>query len=119
MRCGRSSTHLKLATSASNANGSLIAYYLGSDHSHRLTLGRIDLSGHDTATRFIFGKAELAKSTARARTEVSNVVSNFHEGAGHNIESSVRFDQSVVVCESLKLCRETMLIFNSYKTTAQ
>ncbi len=54
------STDLKLSAGASNTDSGLVSHNLGSNHGDGFTLGRIDLSGHDTATRFVLGQAEFA-----------------------------------------------------------
>lgn len=101
----RTLTYLELSTRTRDANGSLVANNLRRDHGQGFALGRVDLAGHDAATRLVLRQAELTQSTAGARTKVPNIVCDLHERAGDSVECAVSLDERIVRRERLKLVR--------------
>ena len=95
--------YLKLAVRAGNADNSLIANDLRSHHGHSLTLSGVDLARHDTAPGLVLRQLQLAKTTARARAQVANVVRDLHQGARDGVQGTVRLDERIVRRECLKL----------------
>ena len=83
----------------------MVADDLGSHHGHSLALRGVDLSGHDTASWLILGKAQLTQATAGPGSEVSNIVCNLHERASNNIQGSVSLHESVMSSERFELVR--------------
>jgi hypothetical protein len=88
--------YLELSASASNADGGLVAHYLSCDHSHSLALRGIDLTRHDTAARFVLGENQFTEATARTRAKESNVISDLHQRASDDIQSTMSFGKGVV-----------------------
>jgi hypothetical protein len=66
-------------------------------------LGGINFSGHDTTARLVLRKGEFAKTTARPRTKIANVVGDFHERYGEDVECTVGLNKGVMCGESFKL----------------
>jgi hypothetical protein len=89
---GRTTTHLELAASTSDAHSRLISHDLSCNHSDRLTLCGIDLARHDATARFVLWKAELAEATTRPRSQESYVVPNLHQGASDDVEGTMSLD---------------------------
>ena len=65
---------LEVALRAGEADSRVVAMNLDRDHGHGLALSRVDFSRHDRRARLVFGKAQLAKSAARAGSQPTNVV---------------------------------------------
>lgn len=96
-------TNLKLSVGARDADNSLVANDLRADHSHGLTLGGVDLPGHDTAARLVLGQLQLTQAAPGARTEVPNIVGDLHERARHGVQRSVSLHESIVRRKRLEL----------------
>jgi hypothetical protein len=89
----------------SHAHGSLISDDLCSDHCDSFALSGIYLPRHDATPWLIFGEAKFAKSTTRSRRKEPDIVRNFHQRTGDDIQSTVCFDKSVMRSKGLKLDR--------------
>lgn len=88
--------YLEVSVGTSDADSGLVAHHLSSDHSHGLALRGIDFTGHDTAARFVLGEHQFAEATARTRAKESNVISDLHQRASNDIQSTMSLDKGVV-----------------------
>ena len=73
----------------------MIAYNLGTDHTHRFGDNRVDLARHDRATRLHGWQINLTDAGARTRTEPANIVGNLHEADRQRIERAAGLDDIV------------------------
>ena len=94
-----------MTAGACNTNGCLVTDDLSGNHSQRLALRGVDLSGHDTASWLILGQAQLTQATAGPGSEVSNIVCNLHERASNDVQGSVSLHESVMSSERFELVR--------------
>lgn len=92
-----------MAASTCNADSGLVAHDLRCNHGQSLALCGVDLARHDAATRLVLREAELTKATARAGTEVTNVVGDLHQGARNDVEGTMRFYKGIVGGQGLEL----------------
>lgn len=77
---------LEMSTESTDSHCSLVAHNLSANHSHCLTLSGIHLARHDTGSRLILRKVELAQSTSRATTQESNIISNLEETDSNSVQ---------------------------------
>ena len=69
---------LEISLARGDADGRIIAHDLHGHHGNGLALGRIDLSGHDGRTRFIFRYCELSKAQPRAGSQPADIIGDLH-----------------------------------------
>ena len=94
---------LKVALRSRHADSHVVAHDLNSNHGHCLTLGGVDLAGHDRGAGLVFGNADLAKTKTRAGSEPTYVVCDLHHVAGKCLNGAVCKYQLVLGGERMEL----------------
>ena len=61
---GLEDVQLKVSVGSSHRDGNVISNHLRADHSHSLTLGRVDFSGHDATSRLVFRQAQFSQAAS-------------------------------------------------------
>ena len=84
-----------MSVHATNSNSHIVAHNLSTNHSQCLTLCWIDLSWHDTGSRFILRQHKLAQTRSWPTSQESYVVSYFAQTNRHSIKSPVVFHQPI------------------------
>ena len=87
---------LEIALGSSHADGHVVTHDLNGNHRHSLTLGGVDLAGHDRGAGLVFGNTDLAKTKARAGSEPTYVVCDLHHIAGKRLNGAVCKHQLVL-----------------------
>src|SRR5690606_7905025 len=70
---------LKIATRPGKTHRGVVSENLTTHHGHRLSLRGIDLARHDARPGLIRRQSELTDSTARPRTEPSDIIRDLKE----------------------------------------
>ena len=96
---------LEVAVHTASGDSHVVAHNLRADHRDGLDLGRVNLARHDGRSGLVLGKVELAETASRSRGEKSQVVGDFVDGAGDNVQSAGSFNHGVVVGQRLELVR--------------
>ena len=93
---GLEDVELELPVHPTDGGGVVVPHDLCADHSERLGLGRVHLSGHDGASGLVLGEAELAEAAAGAGSQEANVLRDLEEGRGDGVEGAGGLDEGVV-----------------------
>lgn len=93
----------KVTLASGEVNGGGVTHHLNSDHRHGFTLGGVDLTRHDGATRFVSRNNDFAQTAARARSEPTDVVSNLHQISSQGSKSTFKGDDRVVARQTVEL----------------
>ena len=104
-----------MTVTTSNGHCDMVTHDLGADHSERFALSGVDFARHNGRAGLVFGERELAEAAARAATEETDVVGDFHERSGDDVEGAVDFDKSVVTGESFELEKSEILAGKIFK----
>lgn len=88
--------YLEMPAGTSNANSRLVTHYLSGDHSHSLALCGVHLTRHDTAAWLILWKTEFTEATARTGAKEPNVISDLHQRARDDIQSTMSLNKGIV-----------------------
>jgi hypothetical protein len=100
---GLEDVELKVTLRTSEGNGGLVTKNLATEHGQRLTLGGVDLAGHDGRTGLVLGELELAETAARTRAEETDVLSNLEERCSQGVQLTVCLNDGIVGGKSLEL----------------
>jgi hypothetical protein len=100
---GLEDVELEVTLRTSEGDSGLVTKDLAAEHGQRLTLGGVDLAGHDGRTGLVLGELELTKTAARTRTEESDVLSDLEERGGQGVQLTVGLNNGVVGSKSLEL----------------
>nr|GME14215.1 unnamed protein product [Ipomoea batatas] len=74
-----------MAIRSTHCEAHMISKNLKEDHCESLTLCRVHLPLHDTASGFIFWKNEFTKTTTWATANESYIICNLHERSSNCI----------------------------------
>ena len=74
----------------------MIAHYLRADHRECFRLGRVDLAGHDRRSRLVGRQADFADPRARAGGKQADVIGDFHERDGDDVQRAGCFDDCIM-----------------------
>ena len=90
-----------------DGNRLMISNHLRCHHRQHFALCRVDLAGHDRASRFILRQMQFAKAGARTGAQQADVVGDFGQRDRKRIERAGHLHQPVIRCQRLKLvaCR--------------
>ena len=80
----------------SETNGGVVTKYLHGHHSHSLTLGGVDLTGHDGGAGLVFGDDQLADTVTGARSVPAHVIGDLHQGVAKHTQGAGDQHQGVV-----------------------
>ena len=94
---------LKVALGGSHANSHVVAHNLNGYHSDSLTLGGVDLTGHDRGAGLVLGNENLAKAKTGAGRQPADVVCNLHHIAGKRLDCAVCEDELVLRSQCMEL----------------
>ena len=94
---------LELAVHATDSSSHLVTHDLSANHGQGLALSWVDLARHDAATRLVLREDQLAETTTRAATEVTNILSDLGQGRSQSVEAAVGLDKGVVGGKGLEL----------------
>lgn len=92
-----------MAAGACHAHSGLVTDDLGRDHRDCLALRGVDFARHDAAARLVFRETQLAEPAARTRAKEADVVSDLHQRASNDVESTVSFDKGIVTGKGFEL----------------
>lgn len=107
-------TYLEVAVRTRNADSSLIANHLSSNHRQGLALSRVDLSRHNTTARLVLRKAQFTEATPGPGAKEADVVGDLHQRTCEDVQCTVSLDESIVGCKSLKLNAASVLFQTSW-----
>ena len=94
-----------MTAGACHAYSGLVTNDLGGDHRDRLALCGVNFAGHDAAAWLVFREIQLAEPAARTGAKETDIVSNLHQGAGNDVESTVSLNKSIMASKGFKLPR--------------
>jgi len=100
---GLEHVQFELSVHATDGCSSVVADDLRTDHSQSLTLSWVDLSGHDGASRLVFGQGEFTQSATRTGTEVSDVLGDLEQGRGEGVQRAGCLDDGVMRGQGFEL----------------
>ena len=100
---GLEDVEFELSVRSGDRDGGVVSDDLSGDHGQGLTLGRVDLSGHDGRTGLVLGEREFTQTTSGTRSQVTDVVGNFHQGDGDGVHGSGGLNDGVVSGQGLEL----------------
>src|SRR5580700_2105162 len=96
---GLENVELEIALRAGKTDGGVVAHHLYGDHGECFGLRGIHLAGHDAGAGLVFRKNKFAEAAARAGSEPTNVVGDFHERGGERFQRAAREDEFVMRAE--------------------
>src|SRR5262249_55232346 len=90
---------LEVALTPRKTDDCVISKDLSAHHRERLALGRVHLSGHNGAPRFVFRNSNLSNPATRTRGEPAHVIRYLHEGDREALHGSTHAHQSIMACK--------------------